>query len=80
MAAKNASRALTAPRRVEPLTPPTVVLPPEGPSGGYLLSPIVTFTASTGRPSVSATTMAITVRVPVPRSWLPSFTSTEPSG
>ncbi len=30
-----------------------------------------TFTASSGRPNVSATTMPMHVRVPVPRSWLP---------
>src|SRR5581483_3090111 len=31
------SRASTQPRRVDALTPPTVVLPPEAPEAGYLL-------------------------------------------
>ena len=66
--------------RVEAETPPTVVDPPDAPDCGYLLSPIFTLMAPTGRPSVSAATMAMMVRVPVPRSWLPSSTSTEPSG
>ena len=36
--------------------------------------------ALTGRPKVSAATMAIMVRVAVPRSWVASSTSTEASG
>ncbi len=36
--------------------------------------------APSGSPRVSAATMVITVRVPVPRSWLQSSTSTVPSG
>ena len=39
-----------------------------------------TFTASIGRPKVSASTIAITVRVPVPRSCDPIAASTVPSG
>jgi hypothetical protein len=57
-----------------------VVDPPDGPDAGKLLSPIFTFTMLMGRPSVSAATMAMIVRVPDPRSWLPSSISTEPSG
>ena len=68
------------PRRVEAETPPTVVLPPEAPEAGYLLLPMTTLMAFTGSPNVSAATTAITDRVPVPRSWLASVTSTEPSG
>ena len=60
--------------------PPMVVLPPEPPDGGYWLSPILTLTASSGRPSVSASTMLSAVRVPMPRSCVPIFSSTEPSG
>ena len=41
---------------------------------------MLTVMARTGSPSVSAATMAITVRVPVPKSWLPSSTATDPSG
>src|SRR5439155_5040201 len=77
---KIASNASAAARRVEELTPPTVVLPPEPPEGGYALSPILTLTVSTGRPRVSAATIAITVRVPVPRSCEPSSAETDPSG
>jgi hypothetical protein len=35
--------------------------------------------ASIGNPKVSAATMAIVVRVPVPRSCVPHFTTTLPS-
>ena len=38
--ANNASRASTAARRVDELTPPGVVMPPEPPEGGYSVSPI----------------------------------------
>ena len=40
---------------------------------------ITTFTAFIGSPNVSAATIVMQVRVPVPRSWLPSSTSTDPS-
>ena len=39
-----------------------------------------TFTASSGRPMVSAVTIPMTVRVPVPKSCDPSEADTEPSG
>ena len=38
--AKRASRASTAARRVEELTPPGVVDPPDAPEGGYWVSPM----------------------------------------
>jgi len=60
-------------------TPPTVVLPPEPPERGYEFLPISTFTPSSGRPKVSATTILIAVRFPTPRSWEPIFVRTEPS-
>ena len=72
--------AAVAARRVEELTPPTVVEPPDAPSAGYFESPMFTFTASNGNPIVSAAMMPMTVRVPVPRSCEPSETETEPSG
>src|SRR6185369_6702314 len=65
---------------VEDETPPTVVEPPEAPEGGRELSPILSVIAPRGKPSVSAATMVMMVRVPVPRSWLHSSTSTVPSG
>ena len=55
-------------------------LPPDAPLNGNVLLPIFTLTASTGKPSVSANTIAQTVRVPVPRSWVPQYDSTPPSG
>ena len=66
--------------RVDDETPPTVVDPPDPPDGGSELSPMFSLMALIGRPSVSAATCTMIVRVPVPRSWLPSSTSTEPSG
>ena len=45
-----------------------VTLPPEAALGGYFELPILTFTALSGRPNVSAATMPMAVRVPVPRS------------
>ncbi len=79
-ASSSLSSALTVDLRVEEETPPMVVEPPEPFEKGRELSPITTFTASSGRPKVSAATMLMAVRVPVPRSWLPNSTSTEPSG
>src|SRR5206468_6320865 len=79
-ASNSLSSALTAALRVEEETPPIVVEPPDGPDGGSELSPITTLIAVSGSPSVSAATILMHVRVPVPRSWLPSSTTTEPSG
>ena len=53
---------------------------PDAPLIGYVELPIFTFTASTGKPNVSANTIAQTVRVPVPRSCVPQYDSTPPSG
>ena len=44
------------------------------------LDPIASLTWLIGRPSVSATTCVMMVRVPVPRSWVPISIETEPSG
>src|SRR5437660_9234372 len=60
-------------------TDAAVVLPPDPPLNGYSVSPISGLIALTGRPSVSAATMATSVRVPVPRSCVPHFTTTLPS-
>ena len=57
-----------------------VVLPPDAPHTGYIVSPISGFTALTGRPMVSAVSTATSVRVPVPRSCVPHFITTLPSG
>src|SRR4029077_11413237 len=64
--ANRASRASTAARRVEELTPPGVVEQPEPPERGYNVSPIYKLIVSIGMPSVSAATITIVVRVPVP--------------
>src|ERR1017187_3510667 len=77
--ANNLFNAFVDASRVALLTPPMVVEPPEPPAGGKFESPIFTFTASNGRPSVSAQTMPIDVRVPTPKSCLAKFPSTEPS-
>src|SRR6185312_17400337 len=61
------------------LTPPIVVLPPDPPSAGYWLSPMLSWILSIGNPSVSPATIRMAVRVPVPRSWLPILIFTEPS-
>src|SRR5437016_13859997 len=74
------ARASTAARRAAELTPPMVVLPPEPPDEGYWLSPISRVSAFRGRPSESAATMRMAVRVPTPKSWVPIFIFTEPSG
>src|SRR6266536_2937676 len=57
--ANKPSRASTAARRDDELTPPGVVEPPEAPDGGYCVSPIYSLMASMGIPRVSATTMAM---------------------
>src|SRR5579872_7330715 len=67
-------------RRWAPHTPPTVIEPPAAPDCGYLLEPRCTFTPERGNPNVSAIVIEITVRVPVPMSWLPRYDSTDPSG
>src|ERR1043166_8495865 len=77
---RSAFNASVAALRQETEIPPIVVLPPEGPDCGYSFLPIRTLTASSGRPRVSATTIPTHVRVPTPRSCVPIFASTEPSG
>src|SRR5437763_16360170 len=67
-------------RRCDSHTPPTVVLPPLAPLAGYFDVPMFTRIDSYGRPNVSASTSAITVRVPVPRSCVPHIVSTSPLG
>ena len=59
--------------------PAAVVLPPEPPLAGYIVSPISGLMLLTGVPNVSAATMATSVRVPVPRSCVPHRTTTVPS-
>ena len=56
-----------------------VVDPPLIGPCGSLVSPIRVETISSGMPSSSAATIAITVRVPVPISWAPFLISTAPS-
>ena len=77
--AKTASSALPAAMRIAGLIDAAVVLPPEAPHTGYIVSPISGFTALTGRPIVSAVSTATSVRVPVPRSCVPHFITTLPS-
>src|SRR4029077_3112395 len=77
--ANKASRASTTARRVEELTPPGVVDPPDPPDGGYCVSPMYSLMSPTFRPSASAATTAIHVRVPVPMSCVPILISTDPS-
>src|ERR1019366_4706511 len=79
-ASKSLARALTPDLRVAEDAPPTVVDPPEAPPGGRLLSPMTSLIWPIWRPRVSAATWVIMVRVPVPRSWVPISSSTEPSG
>src|ERR1041384_2798784 len=61
------------------VTDAAVVLPPDPPLNGSTVSPISGFTALTGRPNVSAATIATIVRVPVPMSCVPHLTTREPS-
>src|SRR6266545_2664434 len=77
--ANNSSSALTDVTRIAGLTDAAVVLPPDPPLNGYTVSPISGFTAPNGSPNVSAATIATIVRVPVPMSWVPHFTTTLPS-
>ena len=77
--AQSASSALPTVTRIAGDTDAAVVLPPEPPLNGYCVSPISGLTALTGRPSVSAATIATIVRVPVPMSCVPHFTTTLPS-
>src|SRR5438876_6366426 len=77
--AQSASRALPAVARSAGDTEAAVVLPPDPPLSGYIVSPISGLIALTGSPSVSAVTIATSVRVPVPRSCVPHFMTTLPS-
>src|SRR5499427_209608 len=77
--AHNASSACPAARRIAGMTLAAVVLPPEAPHAGYIVSPIIGVTALTGSPSVSAATIATMVRVPVPISCVPALIATAPS-
>ena len=61
------------------VTDAAVVLPPDPPLNGSVESPISAFTALIGNPNVSAATIATIVRVPVPMSCVPHFTTTLPS-
>ena len=65
--------------RIAGVTDAAVVLPPDPPLNGSSESPISAFTALTGSPNVSAATIATIVRVPVPMSCVPHFTTTLPS-
>src|ERR1043166_4254987 len=56
-----------------------VVEPPEGVALPSLELPILSFTSLILSPSSSATIARVYVRVPVPRSCVPTATSTEPS-
>src|SRR5215470_7225205 len=56
-----------------------VVEPPEGFAAPSFELPILSFTSLIPRPSSSATIARVYVRVPVPRSCVPTATSTEPS-
>src|SRR5258706_11198198 len=75
----SASSALTVAMRTAGLTPAAVVLPPDPPLIGYIVSPISGRIALGERPKVSAAITAINVRVPVPRSCVPILTTTTPS-
>src|SRR4051812_39091613 len=75
----SASSALTVAMRTAGLTAAAVVLPPDAPLIGYIVSPISGRIALSGRPNGSAAITAIIVRVPVPRSWGPTRTTTRPS-
>src|SRR5437762_10184684 len=76
----NASSACPAANQIAGITLAAVVLPPEAPQAGYIVSPIIGVTALTGSPSVSAVTIATMVRVPVPISCVPALIATAPSG
>ena len=65
--------------RTAGLTAAAVVLPPDPPLIGYIVSPISGLTALTGRPSDSAVTIATRVLVPVPKSCVPTRMTTPPS-
>src|SRR6516165_11492069 len=78
--AHKASSAWPAANRIAGMTLAAVVLPPEAPHAGYIVSPIIGVTALTGSPSVSAPTIATIVRVPVPISCVPALIATAPSG
>ena len=74
------ARRAPCPSQAEsPASHAAVVLPPEAPLNGYMVSPISALTALTGRPSVSAVPIATIVRVPVPISCVPHFITTPPS-
>ena len=77
--ASSSSSAFTAVIRIAGVTDAAVVLPPEPPLNGYTVSPISGLIALTGSPNVSAATIATIVRVPVPISCVPHFTTTLPS-
>src|ERR1051325_3749898 len=66
--------------RIAGVTDAAVVLPPDPPLNGYVVSPICGVIADTGSPNVSAATIATSVRVPVPISCVPHLTTTLPSG
>src|SRR5262245_2154409 len=78
--AHNSSSAWPAANRAAGMTLAAVVLPPEAPHAGYMVSPIIGVTALTGSASVSAVTIATIVRVPVPISCVPALIATAPSG
>src|SRR5215467_14117963 len=78
--AHKASSACPVAKRTAGMTPADVVLPPEVPQTGYIVSPIIGVTALTGSPSVSAATIATIVRAPVPISCVPALIATAPSG
>src|SRR5436190_681159 len=77
---KSFASAFTVDFRVEVETPPTVVEPPDPPSGGRSFVPMTSFTWPICKPSVSAATCVMMVRVPVPRSCVPISIETVPSG
>src|SRR5262249_25543874 len=76
---KRASRAAQTAFSAAGAVPGQVVLPPEPPERPIGLSPIRTVIFGTSSPSISAVTMARTVRSPVPRSWVELVTRTDPS-
>ena len=79
MRSNSASRALPAVTRIAGITAAAVVDPPEPGANGWLLSPSSIVTCGTSRPSVSATTIAMIVRLPVPMSCVPQRITTLPS-
>src|SRR5678816_2725187 len=72
-------RALIAASFTEGDNDGAVVEPPEGLALPSFELPILSFTSLIVRPSSSATIALVYVRVPVPRSCVPTATSTEPS-